>query len=91
MESEEKINPIRLQLEQVKLANQTAQVIMRDCPTHMLDSLKAHFETYIFSLQVQSSHIDTCEYTEAKRECSCGFVHSESMRVSYIPKIQRNQ
>lgn len=88
MESHEKINPIYLQLEQVKLANQTSQVIMRDCPQHIIDSLKSHFEAYIFTLQLQSSHIEDCEYDATEKTCKCGFVHPESMVVRYRPRTQ---
>jgi hypothetical protein len=88
METQEKINPIQMQIEQVKLANQTAQVIMRDCPQHILDSLKTHFETYTFTLQMQASHIEDCEYNEAEKTCKCGFVHPESMVVRYRPRTQ---
>ena len=88
MEHKASINPIHLQLEQVKLANQTAQVIMRDCPQHILDSLKGHFETYIFTLQTQASHIEDCDYDEVEQKCKCGFVHPESMVVRYRPRTQ---
>lgn len=88
MEPQKTKNPIHLQLEQVKLANETAQVIMRDCPQHILDSLKGHFEAYIFTLEMQASHIESCEYDETEKKCKCGFIHSESMIIRYRPRIR---
>ena len=88
MEPQKTKTPIHLHLEQVKLANEAAQVIMRDCPQHILDSLKGHFETYIFTLQTQASHIEDCDYDEVEQRCKCGFVHPESMVVRYRPRTQ---
>lgn len=73
----------KLQIEQLKLAKSTSEVLLRDCPKHVQDNVRSFFEKQIIHLIAVVDHTQTCEYDTNTSSCKCGYVTAKSAIFKY--------
>ena len=76
-------NPSKLQIEQLKLAKETSEVLLRDCPKHIQENVRSFYDKQILHLIAIVDHIQTCEYNTASSSCECGYVTAKSANLKY--------
>jgi len=75
--------PSELQIEQLKLAKETSEVLLRDCPKHIQDNIQSFFERQIIHLIAVVDHTQTCEYDKNTDTCECGYVTAKGSTFKY--------
>lgn len=73
----------KLQIEQMKLAKETSEVLLRDCPKHIQDNVRSFFEKQIIHLIAVVDHAQTCEYNIDTSSCQCGYMTAKNSMLKY--------
>lgn len=75
----QEIDPIDLQIEQLKLAKETTRLLLRGCPSYIIDPSLKLFQDHIAHLQLAYLHIQSCKFDEESRTCACGFLTAKGL------------
>lgn len=76
-------NPSKLQIEQLKLAKETSEVLLRDCPKHIQENVRSFYDKQILHLISIVDHVQTCEFDAVNSSCKCGYVTAKGADLKY--------
>lgn len=72
-----------LQIEQLKLAKETSEVLLRDCPKYLQENVRSFYEKQIIHLLDIVDHTQNCKYDTNESSCECGYVTAKSIVQKY--------